>query len=79
MGAEEQVAVLFAGVNGYLDKIQTSEIGRFQEIFLEHLKSKHHDLMDEIATKRQLSKQNEADLHSILKDFIPSAGLKMKS
>ena len=56
MGAEEQVAVLFAGVNGYLDKIQTSEIGRFQEIFLEHLRSKHHDLMEEIATKRQLSK-----------------------
>ena len=30
MPAEEQVCVLFAGVKGYLDKIQTSDIGVFE-------------------------------------------------
>ena len=39
--AEEQVCILYAGVRGYLDKILTSEIARFEELYLAHLKSKH--------------------------------------
>ena len=46
MPAEEQVCVLFAGVKGYLDKIQTSDIGKFEKGYLEHLKSKHQGLLD---------------------------------
>ena len=30
MPAEEQVMVLYAGVRGYLDKVATSDIGRFE-------------------------------------------------
>jgi len=39
--AEEQVCILYAGVRGYLDKILTSEIARFEELYLAHLKGKH--------------------------------------
>ena len=78
MPAEQQVAILFAGVNGYLDKLQSSEIDKFQTMFLEHLESKHAHVLDEIHTKRQLSPEIIADMHAILKEFIPSSGLKMK-
>jgi len=37
MLAEEQCVVIYAGVRGFLDKIQTSEIGKFERLFLEHL------------------------------------------
>ena len=30
MPAEEQVCVLYAGVRGYLDKVQTVDIGKFE-------------------------------------------------
>merc|ERR1712151_703200 len=38
---EEQVCILYAGVRGFLDKILTSEISKFEELYLNHLKSKH--------------------------------------
>ena len=41
MPVEEQACILFAGVKGYLDKIQTSEIEKFETLFRAHLKSKH--------------------------------------
>ena len=41
MPAEEQVCVLYAGVKGYLDKIPTSNIGAFEQGYLDYLRSKH--------------------------------------
>merc|ERR1712187_1014625 len=35
MPAEEQVCVLYAGVRGYLDKVVTSEIAKFEQVFLD--------------------------------------------
>lgn len=79
MVAEEQVCVLYAGVKGYLDKIQTSEIGRFEKLYLDHLRGKHQSLLDTIRNEKQLTDKTNADLKSILEDFIPSAGLVMKA
>ena len=52
MVAEEQVCVLFAGVRGFLDKIQTSEIGKFEKLFLDMLKSKYPHILDSIRTEK---------------------------
>merc|ERR1719473_1836038 len=38
---EEQVCVLYAGVRGYLDKLQTSEIPKFEELYLQILRTKY--------------------------------------
>lgn len=79
MKAEEQVCLLYAGVRGFLDKLETTEIAKFETLFLEALKSKHSNVLDSIATHRELKKETDAELNQILTDFIPSAGLKMKS
>ena len=79
MTAEEQVCVLYAGVRGFLDKVQTSEIGKFEKLFLEHLKSKSPHIIEAIRVEKQLSDKTNAELRSILEEFIPSAGLQMKS
>merc|ERR1711861_64908 len=39
MPAAEQVCVLFAGVRGYLDKVATKEIPRFEQLWLDHMRS----------------------------------------
>ena len=78
MAAEEQVCLLYAGVRGFLDKLETSEIGKFETLFLETLKAKHGNVLDSIATHKELTKEADEELNQILTDFIPSAGLKMK-
>ena len=78
MNAEEQVCVLYAGVRGFLDKVQTSEIGKFEKLFLEHLKSKAPHVLDSIRVEKQLNDKTNAELRSILEEFIPQAGLVMK-
>jgi F-type H+-transporting ATPase subunit alpha len=79
MIAEEQVCILYAGVRGFLDKVQTSEIGRFEKLFLDHLKSKYPHIIDGIKAEKQLSDKANAELKQILEEFIPTAGLQMRS
>ena len=79
MVAEEQVCILYAGVRGFLDKIQTSEIGKFEKLFLDHLKGKYPHIIESIRTEKQLNDKVNAELKQILEEFIPSAGLLMKS
>jgi len=50
MPAEEQVAVVYAGVRGYLDKVVTSEIAKFEQKFLEFLRANHPKILDDIKT-----------------------------
>jgi len=52
---EEQVVVIFAGVNGYLDKLPVSKVSQFEAGFLALLRSDHKDLLDEIREKRELT------------------------
>ena len=78
MSAEEQVCVLYAGVKGYLDKVQTSDIGKFEALYLDHIRSKHQNLLDTIRTEGQLTDKTNAEIASLLEEFIPSSGLTLK-
>jgi len=78
MKAEEQVCLLYAGVRGFLDKLETSEIDRFEKLFLEELKAKHSNVLDSIAAHKELKQEVDDELNQILIDFIPSSGLKLK-
>ena len=52
---EEQVAVIFAGVNGYLDKLPVDKVQAFEAGLLNTLKSKHADILADIAKEKALS------------------------
>ena len=52
---EEQVAVIFAGVNGYLDKLPVNKVTEFEHGFLALLRSEHQALLDQIRDKRELT------------------------
>ena len=79
MAAEEQVCVLYAGVRGFLDKMQTSEIGKFEKLFLDHLKTKHTHIIETIKVEKALSDKTNSELKSILEEFIPTGGFAMKA
>jgi F-type H+-transporting ATPase subunit alpha len=52
---EEQVAVIFAGVNGYLDKLPVNKVNEFERGFLALLRSEQQALLDQIRDKRELT------------------------
>ena len=66
---EEQVAVIYAGVNGYLDKFEVSKIRGFENGLLSLLRTKHIGILDDIRTSLDLSKDNEAKLKAVVEDF----------
>jgi F-type H+-transporting ATPase subunit alpha len=48
MPAEEQVCVVYAGVRGFLDRMVTTEIPKFEEKFLNHIRANHPKILEEI-------------------------------
>jgi F-type H+-transporting ATPase subunit alpha len=55
MLVEEQVAVIFSGVKGYLDKVAIGDVGRFEAGLLDHLRSNNQKILDTIRDEKALS------------------------
>ena len=77
MPAEEQVCVLYAGVRGFLDKVQTQDIGTFEQLYLDHLRGKHANILETLRTEGQVSDKTNADIKAVLEEFIPTCGLQL--
>jgi F-type H+/Na+-transporting ATPase subunit alpha len=67
---QEQAVGLFAGVKGYLDKIPTKDVGRFEKDFLAHMYSKHKNILDAIQKEEKISDDTDKKLHEIIKEFL---------
>jgi len=52
---ERQIAVIFAGTNGVLDKIPVSVLNRFEKEMLDYLEMKYPDILPAIAEEKVLS------------------------
>ncbi|XP_064607579.1 ATP synthase subunit alpha, mitochondrial [Liolophura sinensis] len=70
MAIEEQVAVIYAGVKGHLDKLDPSKITAFEEAFLKHICSSHQDLLKDIREKGQISEETDNKLKGIVTSFL---------
>merc|ERR1711971_959270 len=79
MPVEEQACVLYAGVRGYLDKIQTTEISRFEKMYLEAIHTKASHIPTTIRTEGYISDKTEGDLKAFIEEFLPTSGLKLKA
>ena len=66
---EEQVAVIFAGGQGYLDSVPVNKVQDFEKHILSNLRSKHADLLSTIATEKALSDDSRAKLKSALDEI----------
>jgi len=69
---EQQVFVLFAGVKGYLDKIDIKRINNFERALLTDLSQSHSELLNTIKTKKSISPEFEKDMHNYMAQFISS-------
>ncbi|MCS0495161.1 F0F1 ATP synthase subunit alpha [Ancylobacter mangrovi] len=66
---EEQVVVIYAGTNGYLDALPVSKVREFEEGLLLFLRSRHADILDAIRTSKELSKETTDKLVKALDAF----------
>ena len=66
----EQVVSIYAGVKGYLDKIETKDVVRFESEVHEEIRENHNDLLEAIAMEKELSTVNEEKLKNFLSSFV---------
>ncbi|AQZ51272.1 MULTISPECIES: F0F1 ATP synthase subunit alpha [Martelella] len=66
---EEQVAVIFAGVNGYLDKLPVGKVRDFEKGLLSHMRGEAKDVLEAIRTEKALSDDLKAKLKSAIEAF----------
>ena len=69
MPVELQVAVIFATVNGYLKNVEVRDVKRYEKELCVFLKNKYDDLLSDIKTTGDLSKENTAVLEKALDEF----------
>jgi F-type H+-transporting ATPase subunit alpha len=70
MPVEEQVVLIFAGTQGYLDELPVEAVRRFETEFLALMRAKHKDILDRIIETRDLDDETTQKLHGILKEFV---------
>ncbi|HHW43869.1 F0F1 ATP synthase subunit alpha [Desulfofundulus thermobenzoicus] len=69
MDVQDQVMVLYAGVNGYLDDLPVEQVLPFEEQFLNYMHTSHPDVGEAIARTGELSKETEEKLKAALAEF----------
>jgi F-type H+-transporting ATPase subunit alpha len=69
MAVEEQVVSIFAGTRGYLDKIETGAVNRYEAALLSDLKAKKPEILASIRDKREVTADNEKALVAYLDNF----------
>jgi len=69
MKVAEQVAILFAGVRGYLDKVAIKDIGRFEAEFRASLPTTAPGLIDQITEDKEITPATEEKLKELYSNF----------
>jgi F-type H+-transporting ATPase subunit alpha len=69
---EKQVISIFAGMNGYLDTLQVSDVQRFDKEMHEFVEARASDVYDHIRSKGDLPEELEKKLRASLDEFVKS-------
>jgi F-type H+-transporting ATPase subunit alpha len=69
---EEQVVVIYAGVNGYLDALPVSKVRGFEEGLLRFVRDKHADILESIRSEKAISDATMPKLKAAVDAFAKS-------
>jgi len=69
MSMEEQVVVIYAGTNGFVDDYPVSVLGRYEQELLAFIRSRKKELLDAVRTSGKLDDTNEKLLREALTEF----------
>jgi F-type H+-transporting ATPase subunit alpha len=74
MSMAEQVASIYAGTGGYLDRIKTERVGEFLADLLDRLRAETKELLDRIGESGELSDEDEETLGKAIAEMIDDFG-----
>jgi F-type H+-transporting ATPase subunit alpha len=69
MPVEEQVAVIFAASNGYLDDVEPDSIMDWEDKFRNYMRDSHGEILDSIREEKQLTDETERSLRDAIEHF----------
>ena len=69
LAVEDQVVIIYLGVRGFLDKIAVNKIAGFENNWLTFIKNNHSDILNEILTKKEISKELDQKLKTLATNF----------
>jgi F-type H+-transporting ATPase subunit alpha len=72
MLVEQQILVIFAGTNGYVDDVPVNAVKRFESEMLKFAASKHADLLKDIAVKKQIDDTLKSRVKALIEEFKKS-------
>jgi len=62
MPVEEQIIILYAGVNGHCDDLNIDELKEFEKVLIREIKTSHPEIINELKEKKEISEQLEQKL-----------------
>ena len=69
MSVSNQVAIIYAGINGYLDNVEIGKVGEYEKELMEFLAANNQAILDSISSSGKLDKSNEDKLKKALDSF----------
>jgi F-type H+/Na+-transporting ATPase subunit alpha len=67
---EEEAAVLYAGVKGYLDKLTVNQVSLFEKSLLSILREEDKSILASIRKEQKITDKTEADLKKVLEKLV---------
>jgi F-type H+-transporting ATPase subunit alpha len=67
---EKQVLIIYAGTNGFVDKLPVESLKEFEQELYRHVDEKHPDLWSDIREKREITDEIKKKLDKVLKKFV---------
>src|SRR6202522_1719156 len=76
---QQQVVILFAGTQGYLDDLQVSDIRAFEDGLYKYFAAAQTALMDDLTKKKQIDDDIRARLHTAMKEYSANFKTELES
>ena len=66
---EEQVVVIYAGVNGYLDPLPVNRVRAFEQGLLTYVRGKNADILEDVRKTGDLTDATAGKLKAAVNDY----------
>ncbi len=66
---EEQVVVIFAATNGYLDDVETDDVPDWERQFRDYMRDSHDEILSSVRDEQQISDETGASLREAIERF----------
>lgn len=71
-----QVAIIWAATKGYLDSLPLEKVLKFEELFVEDLKTRGGDIVKRINKEKILNEKDERELEKLVEEQLDSIGIE---